>query len=159
MINICPMNIAPMNIAIPRLAVSGMSLVLVACASEPGEISRDTAAFDGVASEASITLLGTEPFWGIDIAPDGDGHKALYSTPDNIDGAAFVAERFAGNNGLGFNGELNGQAVQIAITQGECSDGMSDRSYPYTATVAIGPATLYGCGYTSDEPFSGEESP
>ena len=40
-----------------------------------------------------------------------------------------------------------------------CSDTMSDRIYPYTATLSLGETMLLGCGYTSDEPFSGDPSP
>lgn len=145
---------------IPLLA---SALILSACTQSPGEISRDTQPFDGIAEDVNISLVGNEPFWNIEIAPDGDGdgegYSAVYSTPDNIDGAQFPVSRFAGNNGLGFNGELDGGIVQIAITPGDCSDTMSDRTYPYSATVALGARTLYGCGYTSDEPFTGDEAP
>lgn len=135
------------------------SLALGACSEPTGEITRDTEPYDGIAASASITLLGTEPFWGIDIEPVGDGFTARYSSPENIDGSVFAVARFAGNNGLGFSGMLEGQTVQISIAPGECSDAMSDRTYPYTATVALGARTLYGCGYTDLEPFSGDPSP
>lgn len=143
---------------IPVLALSG-ALMLVSCADTPGEISRDTQPFDDISATADITLLGTEPFWGIDITPDGEGFVARYSSPENLDGSQFAVSRFAGNNGIGFSGSLDGQAVQIALTPGQCSDGMSDRTYPYTATVALGDAVLYGCGHTSDQPFTGDEAP
>ncbi len=140
------------------IAVSS-ALFLSGCTQEAGEISRDAQAFDGIADTENVTLLGNEPFWNLDIDPDGKGFTARYSTPENIEGSQFAMLRFAGNNGVGFNGELNSETVQVTVTPEECSDGMSDRSYPYTATVAIGERTLYGCGYTSDEPFSGEENP
>ena len=148
-----------MTIANARLAVLLVPIGLIACAQETDEISRDTKPFDGVAATASISLLGTEPFWSVDITPGGDAFTARYSTPENIDGLQFPVTRFAGNNGVGFSGELSGAPVQIAVTPGECSDGMSDRTYPYTTTIAMGDATLFGCGYTSDEPFSGDEAP
>jgi len=135
------------------------AIALAGCSQSPGEISRDSEPFDGIAATASIATLGTEPFWGIDIEPIDDGFQARYTSPENLDGSLFSVTRFAGNNGLGFSGDLNGEAVQIALTPGQCSDAMSDRSYPYTATVTIGERTLLGCGYTSDEPFSGDESP
>ena len=124
-----------------------------------GEISRDTQPFDRIAATASISALGTEPFWGMDIEPTDAGFTARYSTPENVEGTAFSVTRFAGNNGISFAGELEGGDVQIAITPGECSDQMSDRLYPYTATIALGEDTLLGCAYTSDEPFTGEETP
>jgi len=136
------------------------------CAEPTGEITQDAQAFAAVAPSASISMLGTEPFWGLDIEPNGDddGFTARYSSPEDIEGTSFPVTRFAGNNGLGFSGEFDAagegeQAVQIALTPGECSDGMSDRSYPYTATISLGDTTLRGCGYTSDEPFTGDEAP
>lgn len=138
---------------------SVMAVLLVSCAEVPGEISRDTQPFDGIADSASISVVGTEPFWNVSIEPEGEGFGATYASPDNPEGTPFPVARFAGNNGLGFSGELNGEAVQIALTPGECSDGMSDRTYPYTATLAYGERTLFGCAFTSDEPFAGESMP
>ena len=135
----------------------GALLPLAAC--ETGNaIDEGGQTFEGIAADATLNLLGNEPFWGIEIVPDGSAYTATYSTPDDIDGSAFTVSRFAGNNGLGFSGELGGAAVQIALTPGECSDTMSDRIYPYTATVALGETTLFGCGYTSDEPYEGGEA-
>lgn len=134
-------------------------LLLAACSQPTGEIGRDTQPFDGIAAEATISALGTEPFWGIAIAPDGEGYSATYSSPDNLDGTRFPVDRFAGNNGVSFSGAMDGEAVSAAITPGECSDGMSDRTYPYSVTVSLGDTTLFGCAFTSDEPFAGEEAP
>jgi len=142
-----------------RAAMFAAAAMLPACTQPAGEISRDAQPFDGISEETSISLLGAEPFWGIDIEPDGDGFRARYSTPENIDGESFTVERFAGNNGLGFSGELGGEAVQIALSPADCSDTMSDRTYPYAATVSVGDTMLMGCAYTSDEPFTGEETP
>lgn len=144
---------SPLRLTVPLV------LLLAACSQTPGEISQDTQAFDGIAAEASISVLGTEPFWALEIAPEGDGHTAIYSSPENLEGARFAVDRFAGNNGVSFSGTLDGEAMSAAITPGDCSDGMSDRSYPYTATVSLGDSTLFGCAYTSDEPFTGDEAP
>ena len=146
-----------MRRSVVLLAMS--ALALASCSQDPGQISRDTQPFDGIAETASIAALGTEPFWGIDIEPASEGYSARYTSPEDLDGTTFEVARFAGNNGVSFSGELSGEAVQIALTPGECSDAMSDRAYPYTATVAIGARTLLGCGYTSDEPFTGDEAP
>lgn len=135
------------------------SFVVTACNELPGEISRDTTPFDGVAETASISALGTEPFWAIEIEPADGGHEAVFTTPEALEGEPFAVTRFAGNNGLGFSGELDGEPFQLALTPGECSDGMSDRTYPYTATVLRGETTLYGCAHTSDEPVTGPQAP
>lgn len=124
-------------------------------AADDSDISEDGETYDGIGEEEEITLVGNEPFWNIKI----DGETAIYSTPENIDGTQFTVTRFAGNNGLGFSGNLDGETVQIAVTPGNCSDTMSDRDYPFTATVEVGSTSLNGCGYTDAQPFTGDEAP
>lgn len=158
-----------MSAAIRAVSAGACSVLLASCSQSPGDISRDAKPFDGIAPSSTITALGTEPFWGLDIAPEGAGggavgdggeaYTARFTSPDDLDGTPFAVTRFAGNNGISFSGELSGEPAQIALTPGECSDGMSDRLYPYTATVAWGEVTLFGCAHTSDEPFTGDETP
>lgn len=144
-----------MRAAYSGLAILVLGATLASCSQDAGEISRDSTPFDGIADTAEINLLGNEPFWGLEVA---DG-QATFRTPENIEGTVFSVARFAGNNGLGVSGSMAGEPVQATITPGACNDTMSDRTYPYAATVAIGDRTLYGCGYTSDEPFTGEQEP
>lgn len=139
-------------------ALLGPLLIASGCAPQD-RIQEDAQSFDAVAPDATINLVGNEPFWSIEIKSESGDILATYATPDTPDGIAIPVERFAGNNGLGFSGKLEGEALQIAVTPGECSDGMSDRTYPYTATIGIGDQTLMGCGYTDSEPFEGEEQP
>lgn len=139
----------------PGMALSAFVLLAACSDSVTGDISRDSEPFGAISPDAAITLVGTEPFWTLEIAAG----SARYTTPENLDGSAFAVSRFAGNNGLGFSGELDGQDVVVAVTPGDCSDSMSERTYPYTATLAIGDATVFGCGYTSDEPFTGDQTP
>ena len=138
-------------------ALFGLAL-LTGC-GQSDAIDTSGAIYDGIAPEASITLTGAEPFWGLEIDAAVDGqHAGRFTHPEDIDPSVFSLSRFAGNNGLGFSGELAGKAVQVAITPGECSDGMSDRLYPYAATVAWGEATLIGCAFTSEAPFREAEA-
>ncbi|MBV7258034.1 COG3650 family protein [Erythrobacter crassostreae] len=137
------------------LPVSILSCAVLAACSSGDSIDDGGAVFEGISPEATINMVGNEPFWGIEITSEGMGYKAHYTTPENSDGTAIIVTRFAGNNGLGFSGELNDETMQVALTPGECSDTMSDAVYPYTATVTLGERTLFGCGYTSDEPVEG----
>jgi uncharacterized membrane protein len=132
------------------------TLLAAACtpAQEDG-IDPEGQTFDAVAPEEVVTLVGTEPFWSL-TAENGEG---LWSTPENQPGTRFRLARFAGNNGLGFTGTLDGKPFTATLTPGECSDGMSDRRFPYVATVALGEETLRGCGYTSSQPFTGDPAP
>ena len=36
---------------------------------------------------------------------------------------------------------------------------MSDRRYPFVATIALGGETFEGCGYTTGQPFTGDAAP
>jgi uncharacterized membrane protein len=120
----------------------------------PGN-SEDTAPYSGIAPGETIRFTGTEPFWGGDVS----GQTLTYSTPENIDGAAIQVERFAGRNGLSLSGELEGAPFDMAITPGQCSDGMSDRTYPFTVTLDLGGEQRRGCAWTDSKPFSGSERP
>lgn len=136
-----------------RLAIYCLTVALAACTETPGDISRDASPFDGINKAATISVGGTEPFWSLDIAPTAGGYEARYSTPEQPDLVPFAVSRFAGNNGLGFSGQTQRRSINLALTPGKCSDGMSDRTYPYTATLLIGDDTLYGCAHTDLEPF------
>ena len=108
-----------------------------------------------IAPSETITLAGTEPFWGGTIK----GDELTYTTPENQAGETIAVKRFSGNNGLGFSGLRNGETLDLTVTPGACSDGMSDRSYPLTATLRLGSEQREGCAWTDRQPFSGPRQP
>ncbi len=112
----------------------------------PGD-ADDTQPFALIAESAVIRFTGTEPFWGGEIK----GSALRWTTPEDIDGTTIVVERFAGRGGLSYTGLLDGEAFTIAITPGDCSDGMSDRTYPFVSTVAIGDRVLAGCAWRNSD--------
>lgn len=142
-----------MTVRLPVLA-----LLLLAAACTPARtdgIDPEGKAFDAVAPEEAVTLLGTEPFWNLRVAR-GEG---VWTTPENSSGTRFALTRFAGNGGLGFTGTLDGKAFTATLTPGQCGDGMSDRAFPFVATIALDGETLQGCGYTDSQPFTGDPAP
>ena len=138
-----------------RAALCLLLAAAAACTPAADGIDPQGKTFDAVTPEDAVTLTGTEPFWTLAIAA-GEG---VWTTPDNQPGTRFAVQRFAGNNGLGFSGELDGRPLTATLTPGACSDGMSDRRFPFVATIALGGETLQGCGYTTRQPFTGEEAP
>ena len=130
------------------------ALLLAACQSA-GEAERSTEAYSGIGAGETVEFTGTEPFWG----GETDGKQLTYSTPENIDGTTIAVERFAGNSGVSYSGTLDGQAFDMTVTEGACSDGMSDRTYPFTVTLRIGDETRYGCAHTASRPFAGPKHP
>lgn len=136
------------------LALLGAGLVACQPVAE-GQSPAPRAAFDAIGADQAIRLVGTEPFWGGTVSGSG----FLYTTPQNQAGETIAVKRFAGNSGLGFSGTRGGQAVDLTITRGTCSDGMSDRSFPYTATLRLGTEQRSGCAWTDREPFTGSANP
>lgn len=93
---------------------------------------------------ADLNLTGTEPFWGVKIRKD----KITLSRPDHPD-------LVAANTGAEVSGKTaTWKSNELTITlksQPGCSDGMSDRRYPYAAQVKVGDEVLKGCGYEAGE--------
>ena len=142
-----------------RLIATVIALPLAACqpgsdAQVPGDRS-DKQPFAGIARDEALRLTGTEPFWGGTVA----GGKLTYTTPENTDGEQVAVERFAGRGGLSFSGTYRGEALDMMVTPGECSDGMSDRAYPFVVTLRLGKEERYGCAWSDEHPFSGLEHP
>jgi len=89
---------------------------------------------------SDLNLTGTEPFWGVQIRQD----KITLTRPDHPDiTAPNPGPRVSGETASWDAGELT-----ITLTpQRACSDGMSDRQYPYAAVVKVGNEVLKGCAY------------
>ena len=130
---------------------------LVGCRqTEPGKVTAvDAEVYDGIAADEAVRFTGTEPFWGGEVT----GESLTYTTLENPDGETIAVKRFAGMNGLGYSGELDGKSFDMTVTPGECSDGMSDRTYPFTVTLSIADGLRNGCGWTAARPFTGDEMP
>ena len=111
--------------------------------------------FAGITDGDTVRMTGTEPFWGATL----QGTELTYTTPDNPAGDKITVSRFAGRGGLGISGATGGKTLDLTITQSECSDGMSDRTYPYTVTLGIGDDFRQGCAWTDRQPFTGQEHP
>ena len=114
-----------------------------------------TEVYDGIEPDETLRFTGTEPFWGGEVS----GKSLTYSTPEDQDGTVIAVERFAGRGGISYSGLLEGADFEMVITPLECSDGMSDRTYPFTATLSIGEDKRNGCAWSEQHPFDGSEHP
>ena len=112
-------------------------------------------AFDHVADNEMLHMTGTEPFW----SATAEGGRLVWATPEKPAGTTIAVRRFSGNNGMGLSGTLDGQPVDVAVSKSACSDGMSDRTYPFAVTVRIGAEERTGCGWTQRMPFTGPAKP
>ena len=134
-----------MRFALSLCAVSAV-VALTACSQPEAEKApaapAEPRALAGVDLDQPLRVLGTEPFWAIDITPQG----LTYSGVDR-------PEQKAPNSGPALQGtvaiwteqtEAKGP-LEVTLMATDCSDGMSDRTYPLTAKVEIGDETLTGC--------------
>ncbi len=153
---------APLRFALPLAAL----LALAACQPPGNESSSgeggsgdvtetqgadDKQPFDGIAPTETLHVTGTEPFWGGTVA----GDTVTYTTPDNQAGESIAAHRFAGRGGVSFTGTFSGGDFAMMVTPGQCSDGMSDRTYPFTVTLKLADETRRGCGWGDAHPVTG----
>ena len=115
----------------------------------PGDTS-DMTAYDGIGEDETVQFTGTEPFWGGKVS----GPNLTYSTPDDPEGSSIPVTRFAGRGGVSWSGTWQGQPFRLAVSEGTCSDGMSDRTYPFTATLEVLAEQREGCAWTERRGFT-----
>lgn len=87
-----------------------------------------------------INALGTEPFWAVEVR---DATLKL-TRPD----AADVVVPNPGPTVDGAKAVWPGKGLVLTLTEGQCSDGMSDRTYPWYAEVTTASETMKGCATT-----------
>ena len=67
-------------------------------------------------------------------------------TPEDQDGTRIAVTRRVRGNAVEIAGRLGGAPLELTITAGPCSDGMSDVVYPYTVRRRLGADIHQGCG-------------
>lgn len=110
--------------------------------TETDEVSPwDEARARGVVFRA----IGTEPGWFAEVA--GGETSALHAQLDYGERTLHVERLRRTADGAGFSGTAgDGSAVSLRVTEGDCSDGMSDQTYPARAELEVGGQALSGCG-------------
>lgn len=137
-------HLRPFAIATPVMA---LMLSLTGC-SEPAKAPASAPAAPAAATMLGeidlgqpISALGTEPFWGVEITPT----TLTYTSPDGPPLTAANAGPTVQGTTAAYKATAGGQPLEITLIATECSDGMSDRTYPLTAIVKLGSRTLNGC--------------
>lgn len=151
------------------VALSVTAFLLAACSPEaPGggeaappadapapapEVAAPPAADPAAPFKVDFSARGNEPFWRIDIK----GTDIVLTRPDAPATTATNAG-LAVHAGKGvWTAQAGTTAVAVAISPGECSDGMSDLKYAWSADVKWGSETLKGCAFpTAEEPREGQ---
>lgn len=115
---------------------------IVAGSPEAPGVEAPSLSLGGVDLTGDVRVLGTEPFWGIDVS----GDQMTYSGVDRPAQAAPRPEPVVAGTTATWTTETEGGAeMTVTLADTPCSDGMSDRTYPLTARVEIGDETLNGC--------------
>lgn len=134
-----------MRVVFSALAVFVLpALILSACgeASEPAAPDAPAPTLAGVTLTEPLRILGTEPFWAMEITAD----QLVYSGVDRPEQtAANPGAQVLGATAVITTRTDQDQPLVVTLIATDCSDGMSDRLYPLTARVEIGGETLKGC--------------
>lgn len=103
-----------------------MTLALCACMQAPGPASQ------------SYHALGTEPFWNLVI----DEHEIVFLRPDQQPIKQPTPKVI-----IGIAGEIYQTArINVNLVHRQCSDGMSDRTFPDKVEVRVDGRQFSGCG-------------
>jgi len=137
--------------SIITLAAAASALAMAACSqgtSEPAPAPADAPApvvLGGIDLNQPLRALGTEPFWGLDITPQ----TLSWSGVDQpVQTAANPGPAVQGTTATWRTETSTGTLLVLTLIATECSDGMSDRTYPLTARVELGEQTFSGCAAT-----------
>lgn len=128
-------SIAPDEVRIAMKPVSGST----GHSTQSGEIPK---------ADTLYHISGTEPFWSLVVAKpeivftsmEGDTLRFLYQEPQK---AAGRPQDYVQVFALPDHQQL---VLRKAGSQCPCSDGMSERAYPFQATLMLHDRVLEGCG-------------
>ena len=138
-----------------RLVEAGCLVALAACGGTPRP-DADTATPDSTEPdvitdadtlgpqpvEPGFRLLGTEPFWSLTI----DSTGLRFTTPEDTAGARFgFTHAVMAGDSLRWNSVGAAGAIEAVVAPARCSDGMSDKVWPYRASVTLGTTRYTGC--------------
>jgi uncharacterized membrane protein len=120
-------------------SLAALTLSLAACRVRD---SPQRAGLSEPPSPRAFRAVGNEPFWALEIDTAG----LRFRTPDDTTGIHWPAgsARVRGDT-LRWVGRSEDAEIDARIWPAQCSDGMSDRSWEYAATVRIDTATYTGC--------------
>lgn len=145
------------------VALSVTAFLLAACSPEapgggeaqpPADAPAPAPVADpGAEFKVDFSARGNEPFWAVDIK----GSSIVLTRPDAPAVTATNAGLAATDNQAIWTAQAGATPVTVTITKGDCSDGMSDLKYGYSAQVVWGAETLKGCAFpTAEEPREGQ---
>ncbi len=122
-------------------------LALAACSpaeapDQPDGPPQPPPVLGGVDLAQPVRVLGNEPFWAVEMT----GTEMVYTTPEPPEQRAPQPQPVVQGTTVTYEAETaDGTTLRVTLVATECSDGMSDRTYPLTAMVKVGDRDLTGC--------------
>lgn len=135
----------------PGLTALVAAIGLVGCeAGEPpapeAPVEEAGPSLGGIDLSQPLRLIGTEPFWAVDITAD----SLVLTGVDIAETRAPNPTPVVQGTTATWTSEAAGEAFVVTLVETQCSDGMSDRTYPLTARVEVGETTYTGCGAATE---------
>jgi len=124
---------------------------LLACSPSPGKTDAEASARNEPAADFPATLqaIGTEPFWSVKV----EGDVLVYTTPETMDAPRQLqATRSSDAEGLHLAGGNGDAGFRLDVRREACSDGMSDREYPFSVSLLLDGKTARGCAFDPASP-------
>ena len=144
-----------------QIALAAVSVLILSACSQgeepapPPETPGPAPVLAGVDLTKPVRALGTEPFWSVEL----NGTEMVYTTPEPPEQRAPQPEPVIQGTTATWETKTGaGVALSVTLVATECSDGMSDRTYPLTAMVRIGETSLNGCAASSAAIMTAGES-
>jgi uncharacterized membrane protein len=124
-----------------RFSIQGTTLLIhVRGVAEPLRFTRAQPA--KVSQAEPFRALGTEPFWALEI--DSTGFR--FRTPDDTSGVLWPpSSPLVTGDTLRWVQKTDRREIEASIWPAQCSDGMSDRVWEYSAAVRIDTTKYSGC--------------
>lgn len=142
------------------ILASSITLALAACkpAAAPADapVATPAAATSAASTPAddvvAMRAFGNEPFW--EMIDDAKG-ALVFTTPETLEagGERFEATRSVDAAGIHYVGK----DVKLDIVKQDCSDGMSDATHPYAATMTLKGVAYTGCAAPASDLMRAED--
>ncbi|MGB3393799.1 MAG: hypothetical protein WA956_12385 [Stenotrophomonas sp.] len=126
--------------------------VLLACSPSPGTTDAEALPAAGPSARnepaadfpATLQAIGTEPFWSVKV----EGDVLVHTTPETMDAPRQLqATRSSDVEGLHLAGGNGDAGFRLDVRREACSDGMSDREYPFGVSLLLDGKTARGCAF------------
>lgn len=104
------------------------------------------------AIEKGYNCIGTEPFWNVQVEKSGITFHLMGEEPVAY---PFRPARKKGNSSV-YETSAGNSRMAVTITEGACSDGMSDANYPYQVQVERDGQSYQGCAFLIGQNPMGE---